>query len=361
MIKHTSLLFLLILSMPSPAKERTVEGVKYVDEKIFEGSDVIWGMDFITNDQMIFTERNGKVKILDLKTKNVHEVSGVPKVFAEDQGGMLDVFYDQKDKDLYLTYSDPDAPKPTTSLYRGKLSGDLKTLKGSRLFQGNAYEKGGIHFGSRVLIDKNQHIYLSIGERNKRDMSQLLTNHQGKILRLTKEGKAVSDNPFVSSKNALPEIWTYGHRNPQGLALNSAGEIYNAEMGPRGGDELNFIQKGANYGWPEITYGREYYGPKIGTTEKPGMEQPVIYWVPSINPSGITFYQGKNFAPLQDNLLMAALSGHVRRLVIKNQKIIKEEKMLEDLAERFRQVKAGLDGNIYVSTDSGKIIRLKPL
>ncbi len=343
------------------SKERVIDGIKYSDEKLFEGSEVIWGFDFISPDELLFSERSGKLKLLNLKTLKSHEVSGVPKVYSEDQGGLLDVLYDQKDKKVYLTYSDPEAEKPTTSLWQGAFSADKKNLIGKRLFQTKAFEKGGIHFGSRVLIDKHENIFLSVGDRSKRDRAQQLDNHQGKILRITKEGKPAEGNPFIGVKDALPEIWSYGHRNPQGMALDNQGQLFNAEMGPRGGDEINLIEKGANYGWPVITYGREYYGPKIGTTEKPGLKQPVFYWVPSINPSGIAFYSGKSFSAFENNLFMAGLGGSLHRLQLKNNKMIKEDKLLEDLAERFRQVKVGPDSFIYTTTDSGKIIRLSPI
>lgn len=354
------ILFLFCVLNLTFAKDYSVDGVKFKVEKLFDGDDVIWGFDFLNADEIIFSERGGKLKYYNLKTTKYFEISGAPKVAAIDQGGLLDVFYDQKDKYLYLTYSDPDAPNPTTSLFRGRLSADKTQIKGERLFQAKAFDKRGVHFGSRVLVDRDGFIFMSIGERNKRDMAQKLDNHQGKILRLTKEGKAPQDNPFVNTKNALPEIWTYGHRNPQGLAFNKEGVLYNAEMGPRGGDEVNLIEKGANYGWPEITYGREYYGPKIGTTAKEGMKQPVLYWVPSINPSGMTFYTGKAFKEFDGHLFMATLSGHLHRVVMKDNKIIKEDKLLEDMGERNRQIKGGPDGYLYFSTDSGKLFRLLP-
>lgn len=340
----------LIFSSAFARDSYEINGQKYNLEKIFDGGDVVWGMDFISKNELIFTERSGKLKLLDLTTKKISEIGGVPKVYAEEQGGLLDVFYDDKMGNLYLTYSDPDAPNPTTSLFRGKLSADKKSLQGSRLFQANAFEKGGIHFGSRVVIDNKGFLFMSVGERNKRDQAQLLTNHQGKILRLDRDGKVPAGNPFIGHKDALPEIWSYGHRNPQGLTLSPQGHLLNAEFGPRGGDEINLVEKGANYGWPVITYGREYYGPKIGTTAKEGMKQPLMYWVPSINPSGISYFKG--------DLYLACLDNHIRRIVMKGTTKVSEEKIIDDLGERFRQVKAGLDGNLYLSTDSGKILRL---
>lgn len=360
------LLAFMLMTNISFAKSYVSDGQKFEVETLFSGSDVIWGFDFLNSksaDELIFSEREGKLKYLDLKTKKANEINGAPKVWANSQGGLLDVYFDHKDGDLYLTYSDHDPAGATTSLFRGKLSNDKKTLVGSRLFQAQAKSTSGEHFGSRIVIDKDGFIFISVGERNKRERAQDLNSHQGKILRLTKEGKAPLDNPFVNTKDALPEIWTLGHRNPQGLIIDREGVLIEAEFGPRGGDEINIIQKGLNYGWPIITYGKEYWGPSIGTKEKSGMQQPLYKWVPSISPSGIMIYSGLAFPKFSGNLFLATLaSSHVRRLVLdKNRKILKEEELLSDLGERFRQVKMGPDGLIYLSTDSGKILRLKPV
>lgn len=361
-MKKMIFFFALLVSFNAFSKVYETDGQKFVVEKVFEGSDVIWGFDFISTTEMIFSEREGKLKYLDLKTMKAHDISGAPKVFANSQGGLLDVYYDSKNTDLYLTYSDPDPLGATTGLFRGKISNDKKTLVGKRLFQAKAFSKTGLHFGSRVLIDKDGFIFLSVGERNDRDRAQELSNHQGKILRLTREGVAPADNPFVNTKGALPEIWSYGHRNPQGMAFDESGALFNAEFGPRGGDEVNLVEKGKNYGWPVVTYGKEYWGPSIGVKSKAGMMQPLYYWVPSISPSGIAVYNGTSFLKFKGNLFLATLSGaHLHRIVIdKDKKMLKEENLLSDLEERFRQVKNGPEGFIYLSTDSGKILRLKP-
>lgn len=364
-MKKLILLAVALGSFNTFAKTYTSEVQKFTVETLFEGGDVIWGFDFLNEkdaNEIIFTERDGKIRYLDLKTKKASEVAGAPKVFNQSQGGLLDVYVDHKTNEIYMTYSEPIDKKGTTSLMKGKLSADKKRYEGKKIFQAQALESTGEHFGSRIAIDKDRFVFMSVGERNKRDRAQDLNTHHGKILRLTTEGKAADGNPFIGTKGALPEIWSYGHRNPQGLIIDSKGNLLDAEFGPRGGDEVNLIEKGANYGWPVITYGKEYWGPSIGAKEKAGMKQPVFYWVPSISPSGMMMYKGSAFPKFEGNLFLATLAGsHLHRIVMdENKKMVKEEKLIEDLEERFRQVKTGPDGLIYLSTDSGKIIRLKP-
>ncbi len=344
-----------------------IEGYKFKVETLFEGSDVIWGFDFYPTStkgdfDLLFSEREGKLKILDLKTQKVKTLIGVPKVFNESQGGLLDVLV-TSDKTIYLTYADQVGKKATTSLFQGTLSPDQGTLNGKKIFEAQAFAGGGIHFGSRVLLDKEGKLFLSVGERNDRDKAQDLSTHNGKILRLERDGKPVATNPFVSTPKALPEIYSYGHRNPQGLAFLNDGRLINAEFGPRGGDEINLVMAGKNYGWPLVTYGKEYWGPSIGVKEKIGTEQPLKYWVPSISPSGLAIISQNNFPKLKGNLFLANLSGsHLRRLVLSDSlSVLKEEIFLTELEERFRQIKEAPNGVLYLSTDSGKILRLNPL
>lgn len=362
-----TLIFLILLCCTSNIFGKTYisEGQKFTVETLFSGEDVIWGFDFLNPkefEEIIFTERGGKIKILNIKTKKIQDLIGAPEVFTKSQAGLLDIYIDHKSSDIFLTYSEKVDKKATTSLMKGRLSVDKKSFLGSKIFQAKAIESTGEHFGSRIAIDKDGFLFIGIGERNKRDLAQDLSTHHGKILRLTTEGVAALGNPFIKTKGAMPEIWSYGHRNPQGLIIDSEGGLLEAEFGPRGGDEVNLIEKGANYGWPFITYGKEYWGPSIGTFEKAGMKQPLYYWTPSISPSGMMMYKGSAFPKFDGNLFLATLSGsHLHRIVIdKNRKLIKQENLLNDLNERFRQVKSGPDGLIYLSTDSGKIIRLKP-
>lgn len=340
---------LLIQFVSAQTKTYTIDGEKLTLETLCTVKDVVWGLDFLSGntDEIIFTERGGKLSICDTKNKSVREVAGVPAVVAEGQGGLLDVLVHPQTKNIYLTFSEKVEGGATTSLFRAELAKDkTKLLNGSVIFRSNAVEKTDMHFGSRVVADNSGYLFMSIGERNKRHKAQVKDLHHGKIIRLTLDGKA--------------EIWTMGHRNTQGLGFNSQGQLYNAEMGPRGGDEVNVIKKGLNYGWPIITYGREYYGPPIGEKSKPGLEQPLVKWVPSISPSGMAFYTGDRLKKFKDNLFLATLSGeHVHRVVFdKEMKVVKEEELFTDLKERFRQVKQGPDGALYFTTDSGKIYKL---
>ncbi len=205
---------------------------------------------------------------------------------------------------------------------------------------------------------------MTVGDRNKRHQAQDLGFHMGKVIRLNIDGTIPDDNPFVNKPGAKPEIWSFGHRNPQGLVRDMRNnDIWLVEMGPRGGDELNLIQRGKNYGWPVVTYGREYFGPKIGEgVSKPGMEQPVEYWVPSISPSGAQFYWADAFPKWKMNLFMGTLSGtHLRRLVIQDRRVVHQEALLGDLGLRFRNVRTGPQGYLYFSTDDGKLARLVPV
>lgn len=355
-------LVLLFACLFASAKEYQSEGTKFNAEIFLSGQGVIWGFDFLNSDEMLFTERDGKLKYLNLKNGKAHDISGAPKVFAKGQGGLLDVYVDREVQNVYITYSDPLGKEATTSLFRGKLSGDKTKLSGHRIFQSKAHSKDDKHFGSRIAIDKDGYLFITVGERYDRDRAQSLSVHNGKILRLTKDGKPAPGNPFAEVKNALPEIWSYGHRNPQGLFIDAAGTLWEAEFGPRGGDEVNLIKRGENYGWPVATFGKEYWGPRIGVEKKAGMVQPLYHWVPSINPSGLMIYSGRAFPKFEGNLFLASLSGHVHRVVMdKSRKMIREEKLLEDIGDRFRQIKTGPDGFIYLSTDSGKLLRLKPI
>lgn len=332
-------------------------------QEIIKGTDVVWGMDFLPNGKMIYTERGGKLWLLDLQTKKRQEITGVPKVYAMGQGGLLDVRVHPsfaKNNLLFFTYSEPVGDdESTTAVMRAKLVGtELK--EGKKIFTGHAANDNDIHYGSRIEFDGNGHIFVTMGDRDERKKAQDLSFHQGKLLRLTEDGVAPKDNPFVGQKSAKPEIWSYGHRSPQGLTRHPVtGEIWEVEMGPRGGDEVNLIKKGANYGWPLATYGREYYGPRIGRTTAKNTEQPLVHWVPSISPSAAHFYTGHKYASWKNNLFLANMSGaHVRRLEVDGSKINSQEALLEDLDYRWRSLRTGPDGYLYLGTDEGRVGRL---
>ena len=352
-------------------------------EVLAEDLGIVWGMVFINSKEILFTEREGSIKILNIQTGALSSVSGAPKVYARGQGGLLDISLHprfSKNKKIYLSYSKKKGGKQTTAIARGilkrknvyangkkkkkKVSEEISITSLKDIFLAQPFISASRHFGSRLLFDKKGFLYVTIGDRTERDLAQELNNHFGKILRLDDRGRAPKGNPFTSVKNALPEIWSYGHRNAQGLFLHPVtGQLWEQEHGPRGGDEINLIKKGKNYGWPVITYGREYWGPSIGEgSEKKGMEQPVKYYVPSIAPSGLLIYSGKKFKKWKNSFFSGALVlRHLNRLEIVKNKARKEERLLSDLDFRVRHVIEGPKGYIYVSVDAGKILRLKPI
>lgn len=359
-----SVFFSLPLSQGAEHPTFTTDGYKYRFEVLTKTKEVIWGFDFLKDGRIIFTERSGALKIFDPQKKIATSVTGVPKVWDKGQGGLLDVRVHPDDPNvIFFTYSKPVQKNGTTALARATLKNNqLTDIKDFVVAKEPNSET--IHFGSRIEFDLHGHIFMTIGDRNKRPNAQSLAYHTGKILRLKMDGSVPSDNPFVNTKNALPEIWSYGHRSPQGLVRHpQTGELWESEMGPRGGDEINVIKPGLNYGWPLVSYGSEYYGPKISDTPtKPGVENPKVYWVPSISPSGISFYNGNIFSRWKGHLLIGNLSGaHLRKLTLQGDQIVHQEVMLQDLGLRLRNVRTGPEGYIYVSTDDGQLARLAPV
>ena len=333
---------------------------KFKFEILVQQQDVVWGFDFLNDKQIIFTERGGALRILDLESKKVTDVAGAPKVWVKGQGGLLDVRVHPKKRNIiFLTYSEPIGEKATTAFATATLEKN-KLINFKKIISAHEPSDEDIHFGSRIEFDGKGHIFVTMGERNARDHVQNMSYHTGKLLRFNEDLTVPKDNPLVGKKDAKPEIWSWGHRSNQGLTRHpETGEIYLVEMGPRGGDEVNLIKKGANYGWPDVTYGREYYGPRIGVTAKEGTEQPVVYWVPSISPSGANFYSGTKFVNWKNNLFIGTLSGqHLHRVVFDKGKVVAQEELLTDLSLRIRNVRTGPDGALYISTDDGKIARL---
>jgi len=280
------------------------------------------------------------------------------------QGGLLDVALDpdfDKNKTLYWAFSENKDTGNITAVGKGQLSPDeTKILNPVVIFRATPYLNSEAHYGGRLAFDKEGNLFVSVGEKSileGRKQSQWLNSGLGKVFRITKDGKPVAGNPFIGQKNAMPEIYSYGHRNPQGLAFNAAGELWETEFGPKGGDEVNLVKAGKNYGWPIITYGIEYNGNKLGDSiqQKEGLEQPVYYWDPVVSPSGISFYNSDVIPEWKNNLFIGGLSSmRLVRLVIENDKVVGEERLLGDLKERFRDV-AEHNGKLYLVTDNGNL------
>lgn len=364
-MRFSLFLILLVASCNSHSEKNETKSIQSgVDfETLLQREDVIWGFDFLPDGKVVLTERGGKMVVFDPSSKKAEVVTGVPKVYDAGQAGLLDVRVhpDYKNNNIiYFSYSEPvGKSESTTALGMGVLKGNQLT-DFKKIFTGAGPNSNDIHYGSRIEFDGKGHLFLTMGDRDERNKAQKLEFNQGKIMRFNLDGSIPQDNPFVGQKEARGEIYSLGHRSPQGLALHPVtGELFEAEMGPRGGDEVNIIQPKKNYGWPVITYGKEYYGPKIGETEKNGYEQPMVYWVPSISPSAIAFYTGDKFPEWKNSLFLATLSGnHIRRLVLNGNKVEKQEEFLNKLEYRWRSVRTGPDGYLYLGTDEGRFGRL---
>jgi len=333
-------------------------------EGVFKTKDVIWGMTFLSAEEILFTEKSGSIFKLNLKSGNLQRILGVPKVHPHGQGGLMDIQLDpefSKNSWVYISYSIENREQSwSTRIARARLKNNRLTEL-QVLFTADIQSDEGVHFGSRIVFDGKGHIFFGMGDRGQRELAQSLAHHNGKIFRLHDDGRIPSTNPFAKTKAARPEIWAYGNRNPQGLARHfQTGELWEIEHGPRGGDEINRILPGRNYGWPVITFGREYGGPKIGEgTSKSGMEQPVYQFTPSIAPSSLMIYSGKVFKAWKGDFFSASLVlQHINRLRFEDDTLRGEERFLSDLKERFRHIVESPDGLIYTSTDSGKIYRL---
>lgn len=330
-----------------------------------------WSMAFLPGGDMLLTERPGRLRLVRDGRLVERPVSGVPEVWAQGQGGMLDVALHPEfasNRWVYLTYSKPMQAGATTALARGTLSADGGRLEGVEdLFVADATTSRGVHFGSRLVFDEGGYLFMSIGDRGVMPEAQDLSNHQGTILRLHDDGTAPSDNPFVGEAGARPEIWAYGIRSPQGLAIHpTTGQLWETEHGPRGGDELNVIEPGRNYGWPVITWGINYNGDPIGDslTSAPGMEQPVHYWVPSIATSGLAIYSGDRFPTWRGSAFVGGLAAtQLARVTLDGDTAGGVEVLLENRGERIRDVREGPDGYLYVLVDSGRapLLRLEPV
>ena len=354
------LFYLAILPSQSVADD-------YIVEEVAQLPGIPWGMTFIDDHKIIVTLREGKVFLLNLKQINPIEVSGLVSIEASGQGGLLDVAIGPNyptEGWIYFTYSKLTDPGFVTTLARAQLEND-SLVNWQDLLISHSASEWSRHFGSRIAFDDQGHVYFGIGDRGVRGYSQDRRNHAGSIMRLTLNGEVPDDNPFIAQKHWLDEIWSYGHRNPQGLVFDHKNKVlWSIEHGPRGGDEINLIKKGLNYGWPVVSHGKEYYLPlAVGEgTEKPGIEPPRKVYIPSIAPGSLMLYDGKAFPQWRGNLFAGSMKLlHLNRVEVSaDNRITAEHRLLKDLNERIRALAQSPEGWIYFSTDSGKIMRLRP-
>jgi glucose/arabinose dehydrogenase len=348
-----------------PPSDTTSAKLEITAEKLYEGFKNPWGMVWLPDGRMLVTEKSGDILVFKNDKFTGEKLTGVPKVSDAGQGGLLDIQLHPDYKTngwIYISYSKPVEGGATTAISRFKLQGNQVTeLKD--LFTAKPYISANFHYGSRIVFDKDKFMFFSVGERGTQPKVQELNNDHGKIHRLHDDGRVPKDNPYVNQKDASPSIWTYGHRNQQGMVYDAANNrLWSVEHGPKGGDELNLIEKGKNYGWPKTTYGINYDG-SVLTPDKelPGIENPVRYWVPSIAPCGMTIVTSDKYAAWKGNILVSALAHrHIARVQLSGTKYQEEEKLLTDMA-RFRSVAQSPDGYIYAITEGpGMLLKLMP-
>lgn len=367
MLRLIPVLFTLFFSLTVKADIQQDNDLQI--EQIATGLTIPWGMTFISQSQLLVTQREGKLTLLDIATGKQTNVTGLPNdIRVEGQGGLFDV---QTSPDfeqtgwLYFSYIKEVDGEGATTLSRAKLDGH-QLVGWADLIVTQSRTDNQVHYGGRISFDNHGHVYLSIGDRGERDSAQNLKSHNGSILRLNLDGSVPDDNPFVGDANALPEIWSYGHRNPQGLFYNPDNkQLWAVEHGPRGGDEINLIQPEHNYGWPIISYGKEYWAPlDVGEgTHKEGMEQPVKVYVPSIATSSLIQYRGDLLSGWQGKLLVGALKQQHLNVVslTESGEAQDEQKWLRTVNGRIRNVIEAVDGALLVATDSGVIYRVTPI
>jgi glucose/arabinose dehydrogenase len=365
-----------------PAAVHESGGHRFRLVPVAEGLQNPWSIAFLPTGDMLVTERSGTLRVIRGGTLQPEPISGLPAVRVGGQGGLLDVVLHPdfaQNQLVYISYSKPsaDGATGTTSIIRGRLEGNALTNV-QELLEADAWSKGQGHYGSRLAFDANGFLFITVGDRQappsgnlETHPAQLLATHQGKVLRLHDDGRVPADNPFVGRANAKPEIWTYGHRSLQGLAINPlTGDIWESEHGPQGGDELNLIQKGANYGWPVIGYGVNYgpdRRPIHASATRPGMQQPVRYWVPSIATSGLMIYNGDKFANWKGNIFLGGMNGtqSLARLTMNGTRVASEDKMLGTNL-RVRDVRSNAAGDVFLVLDDrggakSSIVRMEPV
>lgn len=360
----------LPLAHAKPLDVNTESGTIRVNT-IAEGLENVWSLAFLPDGKMLVTEKAGRMRIVSPDGKLSEPLQGLPNIYNQGQAGLLDVVLAPDfatSKKIYFSYSEPDEKGAnSTAVSHAVLNGN-KLEKVTRIFSQKPKVDSNNHYGSRLVWAADGTLFVTLGERySEKDKAQTLDNHQGKVIRINADGTVPNDNPFVKTPGALPEIWSYGHRNVQGAAINPLSKkLWTGEHGPQGGDELNIDEAAKNYGWPVITYGENYGGGKIGEgTHKQGMEQPVYKWVPSIATAGFIFYTGDKLPQWKNNILLTSLKEQTLvRLVLDGDKIVKEERLLKkELGQRLRSVIQGPDGLVYIVTDEskGKILQIAPL
>ena len=359
------------LAAAQPARRITTERLAIEVSTVHRGLEHPWGVAFLDSGRLVVTERVGRLRLFDQASGLSEPLRGVPAVFARGQGGLLDVALDphfETSRLVYLTYAEPfDSGRAATAVLRARLVADGEPrLEDARVIfrQLPPVESPG-HFGSRLAFARDGSLFVTLGERQASYFAvraQDLETHFGKVVRIMPDGAPPPDNPFLSVPGAQPHIWSYGHRNVQGAAIHpDSGELWIVEHGPKGGDELNIVKRSANYGWPVVTYGRAYSGGIIGLgQERPGMERPVHYWVPSIATSSLMFYTHERLAPWRGSAFVSGLYGVLARLEIDADRVVHEERLLEEINERIRTVAQAPDGSIYLLTDGaqGAILRI---
>ena len=339
-------------------------GMQLELEEVTRTGGVVWAMDFIDSNTMIFTERSGKLSLMQLDSAEITEITGGPEVMQTETGGVFNVYVDPdfaSNQSLYFTYVKAVEAGSTIALARAQLEG-TELIDLDDLFLANNASDDHAHWGSRVVMDKDRFLFMTSGERHVPDNAQNLASHGGKVLRFNEDGSVPDDNPYAGQEDAAPEVWSIGHRNPQGLAIHpETGRLFEQEHGPTGGDEINIIDKGNNYGWPVITHGENIWGGQLPEgTEREGMEQPLKYFKPGIAPSGMNFYYGDNYPGWNGNLFNATLRGHLHRIVLDGERVVGEERLLQQWGERLRDVVQGPDGLLYIATETGAIARIVP-
>jgi len=369
----------LVLASTLPAEAASSRTTRHATEKgtvtvteIVRGLKRPWALAFLPDGAgMLVTERPGRLRHVSPQGEIGPPITGTPAVFARGQGGLLDIALAPDfahSRVVYLAFSEAGPNELAgTAIGRGRLSADLRHLENFEvIFRQEPKRSTGVHFGARMAFGPDGHLYVALGENNQRPFAQDLDKHQGKIVRLTPDGEVPPDNPFVGRSDARPEIWSYGHRNPQGLAWHpQTGELWEHEHGPRGGDEINIIRAGSNYGWPRATHGINYTGlpiPEAEARSLPGMEDPVYVWSQSPAISGMTFYTGERAPGWKSNLFVGALKNReLIRLELHGNRVVHEERLLKALGERIRDVRAGPDGALYLLTDEndGALLRVE--